>query len=614
MYKIKDFIVRLLSALLLISIFLSFGKFAPEIILTRYEVFAYVVVISFSIIYFGLRFRSIYAFILSLLVFVFFDYANSIKISAAGMPITPIDLASTFKYPLGLLNSIGFNGSNLIYASLKSLVVLIYILCVIHVFRSWRFLLLTVVSSFSALVYIGVIYYQYRSEVVPALYKIIREDDADRYPMWSPVGHANLSIDAGLPAYFLYFNHAIEASEPIIYSELVNRANPIDRDIVSRAVRQIAPPHQNELSNPDVFIIQLESTFDPYAAFYLDSAPNSPLFPSSSSNFSEIHYEWSSGAIVNTVGGNSWISEFEVLTGIDSRAFGILGRYTHALLPGLIRKTFVTNLKNIGYEASLFTDTSRNFFNYGNAYTSYGIDNIYDSDIIKTGGDDVGIINSVIDLLDAADSDQPQFGMILLSENHSPHPCKDDVYVESGFAKNLNLGVSADCVLNVFLERAKHTEKAVETLLNYLEQRRLNDGRDFILAMYGDHQPFSFTGGGGLHYDSNIDFSIARRTEYSRSSRETFVKIVSSMPTQINCCEKEYIPLTLLPTLISVMIDPSNIYMDVNLFQQLECGDDAFGYMMVDNNFYRDDLSTKPRSFSCNSLPSILAFQQHFAL
>jgi len=614
MFKSSDFTARLLSALFLIFIFFTFGLFAPEIILTRYAVFVYVVIISFSIIYFGLKFRSIFAFILSLLIFVFFDYANSIKILAAGMPITPIYLTSTFKYPLGLLKSIGFNGSNLIDASLKSLFVLTFIFLVIHFFRSWRFLLLIMVSSFSALVYIGVTYYQYRSEVVPALYKIISEDDADRYPMWSPVGHANLSIDAGLPAYFLYFNHAIEASEPIIFSELVNRANPIDRDIVSQAVRQIAPPYESELSRPDIFIIHLESTFDPYAAFYLDSVTTSPLFPSSGSNFSEIHYEWSSGAIVNTVGGNSWISEFEVVTGIDSRAFGILGRYTHATLPGLIRKTFVTHLKNMGYEASLFTETSRNFFNYGNAYTSYGIDNIYDSDIMKTGGDDIATINSVIDLLDAANGDQPQFGMILLSENHSPHPCRDDVHVESGFVKNLNLGVSADCVLNVFLERAKHTETAVEILFNYLEKRRLNEGRDFILAMYGDHQPFSFTGGGGLHYDSDIDFSLARRTEYSRSVRETFVKIVSSLPTQINCCGKEYMPLTLLPTLISVIMDPSNVYMDVNLFQQLECGDDAFGYMMVENNFYKDDSSTKPRSFSCNSLPSILAFQQHFAL
>ena len=271
MFKSSDFTARLLSALFLIFIFFTFGLFAPEIILTRYAVFVYVVIISFSIIYFGLKFRSIFAFILSLLIFVFFDYANSIKILAAGMPITPIDLTSTFKYPLGLLKSIGFNGSNLIDASLKSLFVLTFIFLVIHFFRSWRFLLLIMVSSFSALVYIGVTYYQYRSEVVPALYKIISEDDADRYPMWSPVGHANLSIDAGLPAYFLYFNHAIEASEPIIFSELVNRANPIDRDIVSQAVRQIAPPYESELSRPDIFIIHLESTFDPYAAFYLDS-------------------------------------------------------------------------------------------------------------------------------------------------------------------------------------------------------------------------------------------------------------------------------------------------------------------------------------------------------
>lgn len=614
MHKKLGIASRLTLVLFLISVFSFFDPIFLDRVESIYKIFVYLVIGAFSIIYFGLRLGSIFAFLLSLMIFGLFDYANSIKINAAGMPINPIDIVSTIKFPLGLMKSIGFNGAGFVDAVVQPGLLLLLVIFILNRYGAWRFLFMTVVTAISAFFYIGLIYSHHKPAVIEALYRVISEDEINRYPMWSPVGHANLSIDVGIPAYFLYFNNAVETSQPIIFSEMVNRANPINPIFVNEVVSEMVSPYETDRATPDVFIVHLESTFDPYAVFYLETESESPLFPSSNNKFSETHHEWSSRAIVNTVGGNSWITEFEVVTGIDSRAFGILGRYTHATLAGRMNRTFIKHLKDLGYDASLFTETSRNFFNYGNAYKSYGVDNIYDSEVIKTGGDDVATIESVIDLVDAMNDEQPHFGMILLSENHSPHPCRDDVFVESGFARNLNLDSSADCVLNVFLERAKNTEAAVLALLDYLEQRRINKGRDFILAMYGDHQPFSFTGGGGLHYDSNIDFSPARRGEYDRSVRETYVKIISSLPTQINCCGDGYIPITLVPTIISGMIDPSNIYMDVNLLQQVECGDDAFGYMMAENNFYSDKSDSQIEAFACSSLPSFLAFQQKFAL
>ena len=102
---------------------------------------------------------------------------------------------------------------------------------------------------------------------------------------------------------------------------------------------------------PNIIVVQAESTFDPNDTFTLVAPVSNSLFYSVQGprpNDPKVHFR--GPALANVIGGGSWVSEFEVLTGMDSRLFGIAGRYTHVSLSALSRHTFPRYLRDRGYE------------------------------------------------------------------------------------------------------------------------------------------------------------------------------------------------------------------------------------------------------------------------
>ena len=66
-----------------------------------------------------------------------------------------------------------------------------------------------------------------------------------------------------------------------------------------------------------------ESTFDPNLAFRLSAPVELPLWSKRSETRAL------SPLRVNTIDRGSWVTELEVITGVDSRIFGFQGFYTH---------------------------------------------------------------------------------------------------------------------------------------------------------------------------------------------------------------------------------------------------------------------------------------------
>ena len=79
-----------------------------------------------------------------------------------------------------------------------------------------------------------------------------------------------------------------------------------------------------------------------------------------------------------------------------------------------------------------------------------------------------------------------------------------------------------------------------------------------MLAVFGDHQPHTFTSKGSMQYD----FSPYRT---SAPKNETFVHVMSSLPGTFDCC-KSAAPAFVLPTLVSSMFsnEPSDSYLPLN--------------------------------------------------
>ena len=123
---------------------------------------------------------------------------------------------------------------------------------------------------------------------------------------------------------------------------------------------------------PNIVVMFAESTFNPNWAFALDRPVSSSLFePQPDTQLLGPLY-------VNAVGYGSWISEFESVVGVDSRLFGYSGFYTHSTLSPFVRRSFVTYLRDKGYDTAAYYSWPGDFYNARRAYANYGFDCFFD--------------------------------------------------------------------------------------------------------------------------------------------------------------------------------------------------------------------------------------------
>ncbi len=242
---------------------------------------------------------------------------------------------------------------------------------------------------------------------------------------------------------------------------------------------------------PNIVIVLAESTFDPNAAFRLDRKVQSSLFESNDSTVAVGPFH------VNVIGGGTWVTEFETITGLDSRLFGYSGYYSHSSLSPYVEQDLFTYLESRGYHSSAFFPNEGEFYNYRNAYESYGADRIFDSEdqghTDGWAGTDTQVIDDFMRIM-GPEPDGPFLSYVLLIENHGPHDCRVSNLNDIPVRLTETTELEPNCMLQEYLRRLASTETAFASLISYLRGIEAREGRPFLLAIFGDHQPYSFTG------------------------------------------------------------------------------------------------------------------------
>jgi sulfatase-like protein len=285
------------------------------------------------------------------------------------------------------------------------------------------------------------------------------------------------------------------------------------------------------------------------------------------------------------IGGGSWVTEFEVISGVDSRIFGYQGFYTNFYIAPKVKNSFVKYLANKGYKTAAFYPVDGGFYNAEKAFNFYGFGKFIDGRSLHLPPDwgsliDRNIIKAVIDH-GAFRGPGPFFYFISTSENHGPHPCRSfesdrqfltTFVAEASFEKN--------CQLNEYLKRASSTSDGFELVLQQLRQIERQTGRPFVLLVYGDHQPWSFTkgvysvAGGTATEDGFDDFSDVRTTA---DGYHTFFHLLASRETVIR--DRPFTnppPASLLASLVSAFVADSydDLYLPINFLAFASCGSD----------------------------------------
>ena len=309
--------------------------------------------------------------------------------------------------------------------------------------------------------------------------------------LWRPSSQVTLSQKLGVLEYMAFSLAANEAADVSPEYGL----GPTAKELRLAAAEFVnRPAHHRNALLPNIVFFHAESTFDPAVAFRLSAPVELPLW-------SKQRETRALGPLrVNVIGGGSWVTEFEVVTGVDSRIFGYQGFYTHFDIAPKVKNSFVEYLVRKGYKTAAFYPVEGSFYNTEKAFRSYGFRKFVDGRVLRLPTDwgslvDRDIIRAVIEH-GAFESSGPFFYFVSTSENHGPHHCRSFAS-EQQFLTTFagKVPFEQNCELNEYLKRAASTSDAFELVLNQLRQIEIRTGRPFVLLVYGDHQPWSFTKG-----------------------------------------------------------------------------------------------------------------------
>jgi phosphoglycerol transferase MdoB-like AlkP superfamily enzyme len=398
---------------------------------------------------------------------------NDRKVAALGLPVTSFDLYMVAVDPRVVLNAVGVGRTGLhgitavAFAIPLGLCALVTMLWRRHPGRpaiALRLLalMLVLVTSRSA--------FAQHSRLVDAQ---LQTRDVNLWRrLWRAESQVELSRRLGVIEYlaFTSFSAGRERS-------LAPRSAPDGFDAIkivgASGVNRLYPARS---TLPNIVFFHAESTFDPNSAFTLAQPVVLPLWSRLPST------RILAPLRVNVLGGGSWVTEFEVLTGVDSRIFGYQGFYTHHYLAPGVKWSFVRYLSTLGYRSTAYYSAASAFYNVGAAFGNYGFDEFLDANALGLPADwgqlrDSEIVRAVIER-GAFDAAGPFFHFISTAENHGPHPCTGvtDRVEFSGPAT-----AEETCQLSEYVKRARSTSAAFEQVLEQLRRIEQVTGRPFLL-------------------------------------------------------------------------------------------------------------------------------------
>jgi hypothetical protein len=408
-------------------------------------------------------------------------------------------------------------------------------------------------------------------ERLPSLYPDLSQD------LWTPESQASLVRRLGVLEYIAFTYAAGDGAQPVVSGHPWTA----ERDQVRRASREVVNTGSRFIPrlSPNIVFFHAESTFDPNEIFKLTERVDLPLW-------SPARATRAIGPLrVNVIGGGSWVTEFEVLTGIDSRVFGYQGFYTHQYLAPMVRYSFPKYLARKGYRTAVYYPIEGGFYNAAAAFGSYGMQDFIDGPRLGMPADwgqivDRDLIASIV-RQGAFERPEPFFYFISTTENHGPHGCPEAA-APPVFRVRFLAGASAEqtCTLHEYLRRARSTSDAFERIAAELRAIEKRTGRPYVLVAYGDHQPWSFTDGrysvaGAVASESGMgDFSAVRRLG---DDHITFFHVQASAAGVVKT--RRFVnppPVTLLPTLASAFVaaGEDDLYIPLNFLTYSACGSD----------------------------------------
>lgn len=301
-------------------------------------------------------------------------------------------------------------------------------------------------------------------------------------------------------------------------------------------------------AKPHIVLIHDESSFD------IRAAPGIKVPPGYGPHFRSFDGK-ARRLLVESHGGASWYSEFNVLTGLSSRSFGRFANFLPRIAAGRVKRGLAHSLQRCGYQSFSFYPSSSTFMSAKNFHLSTGFQHFYDyRDMgIKDFPPDNAYYDAAARIVQRdREPGRPMFMFVYLAYNHFPyirrHPDLVPGWRDPGNTPEID-------------EYLRRQERGARDYQAFLERlRRDFPGESFLLVRYGDHQPAFPT----IIIDPTVDEATTAQRIRAHDPRylTTYyaVDVINYQPVDLSpaldLLDAPYIPLV-IQRLIGLPLGPS---------------------------------------------------------
>jgi hypothetical protein len=192
--------------------------------------------------------------------------------------------------------------------------------------------------------------------------------------------------------------------------------------------------------------------------------------------------------LVESVGGPSWYTEYNVLAGLSARSFGPFAYHVTQIAAGRVERGLATALRRCGYRTFSIYPALGAFMSARSFQASTGIEHFFDQKALGTRAiePDQFYYDAARRMIARDYANGPMFVFIYLAQNHWPwdYRWRPDLLPEWR-----DLGNAPP--IDEYLRRQALSTRDYADLLQHLRQD-FPDER-FLILRYGDHQPdFAF--------------------------------------------------------------------------------------------------------------------------
>ena len=192
--------------------------------------------------------------------------------------------------------------------------------------------------------------------------------------------------------------------------------------------------------------------------------------------------------LVESVGGPSWYTEYNVLAGLSARSFGPFAYHVTRIAAGRVERGLATALRRCGYRSFSIYPALGAFMSAKSFQASTGVEHFFDQRALGTRAiePDRFYYDAARAMIARERANGPMFVFVYLAQNHWPwdHRWRPDLLPEWKDPGNMP-------EVDEYLRRQELSARDYADLLDGLS-RDFPD-QPFLVLRYGDHQPdFAF--------------------------------------------------------------------------------------------------------------------------